>query len=453
MLTLTFLGGAETVTGSKHLLSFNDTRILIDCGLFQGMKNLREQNWQPLPVDARDIDAVILTHGHLDHCGYLPRLVRDGFRGPVFASAATRDMVALTLRDSARLQMHDAELANRQGFTRHAPALPLYDLQAAELAISKMTATTLHRPVALPGEAHLTLRRAGHVVGACSATLEIHGTRITFSGDLGRYNDPLMHDPEPVSQAHYLVLESTYGNRRHDTSNPLDLLQTLIARTVKRGGTVVIPSFAVGRTQTLIYYLWRVRQMGHFTDVPVYLDSPMAGEASKLLYDHPDEIRLSSDEYQEACSFVRYVSSVRESMELAADRDAKIILSASGMATGGRILHHLTTFAPDPRSTILLAGYQAEGTRGRQMLDGAPDIKIHGHWIPVRAEVAALPMLSAHADRDELMRWLGGFSEPVRHTFIVHGEPNASEALRIEIKRTLGWSASVPRQGQTVELC
>lgn len=274
MLTLTCLGGAGTVTGSKHLLRHGDTRLLVDCGLFQGLKNLRELNWQPLPVAPADIDAVVLTHAHLDHCGYLPRLVAEGFRGRIHATPATRDVAELILLDSANLQEKDAEFANRKGFSRHTPALPLYRVVDAERALARFSGVALHRETALPGGATLTLRRAGHILGAATAQIDIGGMRVVFSGDLGRYNDPVMHDPEDVRNADYIVIESTYGNRRHDAADPVEALGAVIERTVLRGGTVVIPAFAVGRAQTLIHALWKLRQAGRLHNVPVYLTAP-----------------------------------------------------------------------------------------------------------------------------------------------------------------------------------
>lgn len=452
MLTFSSLGGAETVTGSKHLLRYGDSQVMVDCGLFQGLKNLREQNWDALPIQAKDVDAVVLTHGHLDHCGYLPRLVVQGFKGPVLASEATKEVAALILRDSAYLQEKDAEYANRKGFSKHHPAMPLYDAVAAERAISQIKPRPLHEPIALPGGASLTLRRAGHILGACTATIQVDGQTIAFSGDLGRYDDPVMWDPEPISHADYLVIESTYGNRRHEKTDPVEALKEVITRTIARGGTVVIPAFAVGRAQSLLYYLWRLRQQGDLANVPVYLDSPMATHASRLLYEFPEDIRLSAAEYEAVCASVQCVADVEESKLLSANRYPKVILSASGMATGGRVLHHLAAFLPDHRNTVLFSGYQAAGTRGRKVLQGEPDMKIHGQWVPVRAEVAELPMLSAHADSDELMRWMRGFKKPVKRVFIVHGESDASEALRVRIDRELGWDTVVPRQNQLFEL-
>ncbi|HVL10164.1 MAG TPA: MBL fold metallo-hydrolase, partial [Burkholderiaceae bacterium] len=410
MLSLTCLGGAGTVTGSKHLLTCGDTSILIDCGLFQGMKNLRELNWQSLAIAPRDIDAVVLTHAHLDHCGYLPRLVLDGFHGKIFATPATRDVAELILLDSAWLQEKDAEFANRKGFSKHKPALPLYGVPDAERTLKLFRPVPFHQEVELPGGAKLLLRCAGHILGAATAQIDIDGKRIVFSGDLGRYDDPVMHAPEAVPDAaDYIVIESTYGNRQHDRADPIEALGEVIERTVQRGGTVVIPAFAVGRAQLLIHYLWQLRQSGRLRNVPVYLDSPMATNATELLQTHGHDHKLATHEYEAACNAVTYIRDVEESKALTANRYPKVILSASGMATGGRVLHHIAALASDHRNTLLFSGFQAAGTRGRKLLDGAREVKIFGQWIRVNAEVAELPMLSAHADSDELMRWLSAF--------------------------------------------
>ncbi|WP_374324920.1 MBL fold metallo-hydrolase RNA specificity domain-containing protein [Aquipseudomonas alcaligenes] len=451
-LSLTSLGGAGTVTGSKHLLTCGDTRLLIDCGLFQGLKNLRELNWQRLPINPGDIDAVVLTHAHLDHCGYLPRLVLDGFSGRIHCSNATRDVAELILRDSAFLQEKDAELANRKGFSKHSPALPLYRVADIDRTMALFKPAALHEEVTLPGDGRLLLRRAGHILGASTAQIDIGGRRILFSGDLGRYDDPVMHDPESVPEADYVVIESTYGNRHHDTTDPLDALEEVIKRTVQRGGTVVIPAFAVGRAQSLIHSLWQLRRSGRLHNLPVYLDSPMATSASELLQRYPKEHRLGRQDCEAACESVTYVRDVEESKALSANRYPKVIISASGMATGGRVLHHIAAFGPDHRNTLLFSGYQAAGTRGRKLLEGARETKIYGQWLPINAEIAELPMLSAHADSDELMRWLSGFQRAPRRVFVVHGEADASEALRERIQRELGWSVCVPLQGQEFEL-
>lgn len=452
MLSLTSLGGAGTVTGSKHLLTSGDTRILIDCGLFQGLKNLRELNWQRLDVSPRDIDAVVLTHAHLDHCGYLPRLILDGFRGKIYCTQATRDVAELILLDSAWLQEKDADFANRKGFSRHKPALPLYTVPDAERALKHFQPVALHSEVELPGGARLMLRRAGHILGATTAQIDIGGQRIVFSGDLGRYGDRVMHDPETVPSADYVVIESTYGNRRHDRSDAVKALGDAISRTVQRGGTVVVPAFAVGRAQSLIHDLWLLRQQGGLNNVPVFLDSPMATNATELLYRHKSEHKLAERDFEQAFAAVTYVREVEESKALSANRYPKVILSASGMATGGRVLHHIAAFAPDHRNTLLFSGFQAAGTRGRKLLEGAREVKMFGQWIPVNAEVAELPMLSAHADSDELLQWLLGFGQAPKRLFIVHGEPEASEGLRERVQRELGWQATVPLQGQEFEL-
>jgi metallo-beta-lactamase family protein len=452
MLTMTSLGGAGTVTGSKHLLEHDGKRILIDCGLFQGMKNLRELNWEPLPIQPSSIDAVILTHAHLDHSGYLPRLVRDGFRGRIYATAATRDVAALILRDSGYLNEKDADYLNRIGATRHKPALPLYGVGDVERTLELFTSVSFSSPVELPGGARVTFRHAGHILGAATADVEWGGKRIVFSGDLGRYSDPFMLDPEPVLGADFVVIESTYGNRIHEPTDPAEALSAIIERTVKRGGTVVIPAFAVGRAQALLYYLWQLRENGRLTNIPVFLDSPMAINATDLLCEHLADHRLTPQVCRDACGIAIYTREVEQSKAISANSYPKIVISASGMATGGRVLHHLKAFAPDRRNSIVFSGFQAAGTRGRAMLEGAREIKIHGRWIPVAAEVADLPMLSAHADANELMRWLSGFQRPPRRVFIVHGEAQASEALRSRIDQVLGWDAVVPRQSQRFEL-
>lgn len=452
MLTLTSLGGAGTVTGSKHLLAQGNHRILVDCGLFQGLKNLRDLNWTPFPVDPGSIDAIVLTHAHLDHSGYLPKLVRDGFRGQIFATGATGAVAELILLDSGHLQEKDAEYANRKGFSKHRPALPLYGIRDAERAMEFFTVVPFHKSVSLPGGATLTFRHAGHILGAATAQIDWGGKTIAFSGDIGRYGDPFMLDPEPVPEADHVVIESTYGNRKHDPADPTEQLGAVIKRTAKRGGTVVIPAFAVGRAQSLLYHTWKLKEAGHLGDIPVFLDSPMAISASEMLCTFPQDHRLSMQTCRETCDIATYVRDVEGSKAITSNRFPKVVISASGMATGGRVLHHINAFGPDPKSTILFSGFQAAGTRGRDMLQGAREVKIHGQWVPIRAEVADLPMLSAHADADELMRWLSGFRRAPQKVFIVHGEPDASEALRVRIGRDLGWSAAVPRQDQVFTL-
>lgn len=452
MLTLTSLGAAGTVTGSKHLLQSNGTRILIDCGLFQGMKNLRELNWEPLAVEPSSIDAVILTHAHLDHSGYLPRLVRDGFRGRIFSTAATREVAALILKDSGHLNEKDADFLNRIGATRHKPALPLYTVRDAERALDAFATIPFGKPMELPGGVVLTFRHAGHILGAATVDLTWAGRRIAFSGDLGRYGDPFMLDPEPIPEADHVVIESTYGNRIHDSIDPTEVLGAIIDRTTQRGGTIVIPAFAIGRAQALLYYLWKLKQAGRLQSVPIYLDSPMAINASDMLCSYLDDHRLAASVCRDVCAIATYTREVEESKAITVSPFPKVIISASGMATGGRVLHHLKAFAPDRRNTILLSGFQAAGTRGRAMLEGAREVKIHGQWVPVNADVKDLPMLSAHADANELMRWLSGFTRPPQQTFVVHGEPSASEAMRVRIDKDLGWDCVVPRQDQVFTL-
>jgi metallo-beta-lactamase family protein len=451
-LKLSFLGGAGTVTGSKFLIECNDRRVLVDCGLFQGFKTLRLRNWAPFPTSPGEIDAVILTHAHLDHTGYLPLLVNHGFAGPVFCSGSTAEFCKILLPDSGYLQEKDAEYANRHGFSKHKPALPLYTQQDAIRALDRLEPAAFDRPQDVPGGATALLRRAGHILGAASVQLEWGGTRIVFSGDLGRYDDPIMVDPVPVERTGYLIVESTYGNRRHDTRDPEDALDGIVSETVARGGTVVIPAFAVGRAQSLLFHLHRLKAKGRLANVPVFLDSPMAVDASEVFCRNLEDHRLSARDCRDACRVAHYVRDVEESKAVMFNPMPKVIVSASGMATGGRVLHHLKHHAPDARNTVLFAGFQAAGTRGAAMVAGADQIKIHGRYVPVRAAVSNLEMLSAHADADEIMRWLKGLRNAPRRTFITHGEPAASDALRHRIEEELGWSCLVPEQGQQVDL-
>lgn len=452
-LTLRCLGAASTVTGSKHLLEAEGKRILLDCGLFQGVKNLRELNWAALAVEPESIDAVVLSHAHLDHSGYLPRLVRDGFSGPIVCTEATAAVGEIILRDSAYLQERDAAFLNKHKASKHHPALPLYDSEDARRAIELFDTHPFGQEFSLPGEGPvLMFRRAGHILGAATVELAWHGRRIVFTGDLGRYDDPVMLDPDPVSAADYLLIESTYGDRLHDRADPADVLADVVAATVKRGGTVVVPAFAVGRAQTLLYYLWQLREAGRLPEVPVYLDSPMAINASDLLGTYRDDHRLAPEVYEGMCAMAVYTREAGQSMKISASTEPKIVISASGMATGGRILHHLKAFGPDPRNTIMVTGYQVPGTRGAAIAAGERYVRIYGEWVPINAEVANLAMLSAHADADELVRWAGGFQAPPRKVFVVHGEPQPADTLRTRLDREFGWQATVPRPNQLFDL-
>jgi len=446
---ISFLGAAGTVTGSRHLLQVGSYRLLLDCGLFQGVKTLRLRNWAPFPVRPDSIKAIVLSHAHLDHSGYIPLLVRNGFQGPIYCSAATRDLCEVLLTDSASLQEADAAYLNRHRLTRHDPALPLYTLADVERALKLLCPVHFGAPVKLKDGLSFRLFHAGHILGAAIVEVDIKGWRLVFSGDLGRYNDPLMPDPEPILEARYLIIESTYGDRTHDPGDVQATLSSIVRRTAERGGTLIIPSFAVGRSQLVLYHLAQLRQRGLMPkSLPIYLDSPMASAAASIYRSHASAQRLTRVQAHTAYDHVIFVQDQEQSKSLDSSPMPKIIVSASGMATGGRVLHHLKRYLPDARSTILLVGFQAAGTRGAVMLAGAKTIKIHGDYVPVRAELYNLSMLSAHADSDELLRWLRGFATAPRETFIVHGEPAASDALRLRIKDELGWSSHAAEQGE-----
>ncbi len=447
-IRLTFLGGVGTVTGSKYLLDVRGRRILIDCGLFQGYKTLRQRNWSKLPVPAASIDAVLLTHAHLDHSGYVPLLIRHGFSGPVHCTLATRDLCKILLPDSGYLQEKDANYANSHGFSKHHPALPLYTAADAEASLKQFAPVNFNFELDLGDGVSATFTEAGHILGAACITISANARRIVFSGDLGRPDGAPMRGPAAIAEADFLIVESTYGNRRHGDADPAAALASIIERTVARGGTVLIPSFAVGRAQTLLYHLHTLKSQGRLGTVPVFLDSPMAISASELFRIHADCHRLTPDQARDVCNTATYVRDAEDSKALLGNPMPKIVISASGMATGGRVLHHLKALAPDRRNTILFAGFQAGGTRGQKIVAGAEAVKIHGQYVPIKAEVANLDTLSAHADADEILGWLKGFAKPPRMTFVTHGEADASDALRIRIGEELGWdSVSVPEPG------
>lgn len=451
-MKLQFLGATDSVTGSKYVLETGRSRLMVDCGLFQGFKALRLRNWDPLPVDPASLDAVVLTHAHIDHSGYLPLLVRNGFRGRVFCTMGTAQLCGILLPDSAALAEEDAAYANRKGFSRHHPAMPLYTSADAVRALRRLEPVHYETRCPVAPGVELEFHRAGHIIGSAIVTLHVAGQRIVFSGDLGRQRDLVMRAPEPLREADWLLVESTYGDRLHPTEDPLDTLDEIVSRTIGRGGSLVIPAFAVGRTQALLYCLYRLRELGRLPDVPVYLNSPMAIDATQIFALHPEELRIDRAACAAACALATPVQSTEQSVRLNRDRSPKIILAGSGMATGGRVVHHLESFGPDPRNTILLSGFQAAGTRGAALAAGGRQIRLHGKEVGVRAEVAQIQNLSAHADAGELMTWLSGCGTPPRRTFVVHGEPQASDAMRQHIERQLEWPVTMPEYRQSYAL-
>ena len=455
--TLTFLWAAETVTGSKHLLDVHGHLVLIDCGLFQGSKELRLRNWSPLPVDPRRIEAVVLTHAHLDHCGYLPRLVAGGFRGRVFCTPGTRDLCSLVLPDSAHIQEEDARLANRRGYSKHKPALPLYTALDATRALTQLQPAGYNRPVPIVPGVDVEFINAGHLLGSAYARVRFDDRTILFGGDLGRYNRPVLPDPTTVESADILLVESTYGDRLHEPDDDGARLATIVKETIDRGGRVIVPSFAIGRVEELIYWLNRLEQTHRIPVVPVYVDSPMAAGALQIygerLGELDPETKAGERDVEAFCTArMTVVASALESAELAASHHPAIVIAASGMATGGRVLGHLVTGLSDPRNTVLFVGYQAVGTRGRLLCDGATQAKIQGQIVKVAARVERLDSMSAHADAGEIMRWLSGFSRPPAMTYLVHGEQVPLRALERRISSDRGWPAQIARYQERVEV-
>jgi metallo-beta-lactamase family protein len=455
---ITFLGAAQTVTGSKYLVEAGAHRVLVDCGLFQGLRDLRRRNWDPLPVDAASIDAVVLTHAHLDHTGYLPRLVRQGFKGHVFCTPGTADLCKLVLPDAGRLQEEDARQANKHGYTRWSPAEPLFTEADAFAALTQLRPVGFERPInPVPG-VEIEFTAAGHLLGSAFARMSFGDSvpDVLFGGDLGRYDRPVLPDPVSVARAGVLLVESTYGDRDHEPDDDGERLAEIVRDTVKRGGKVIVPAFAIGRVEEILYWLKRLEEEKRIPSVPVYVDSPMAVEALKFYGSRTGELdpdlRNHGRRVMEVFATRRFqtVNSPSQSKELTASRTPSIVISSSGMATGGRVLHHMKAALPDGRFTVLFIGFQAEGTRGRDLVDGAREVKIHGEFVAVNARIAKIDSMSAHADRNETLRWLGGFAEAPEVTYLVHGEPAAQAALKSRIEQELGWNVEVPEYRQAV---
>ncbi len=451
-LTLQFLGAAGTVTGSRYLLETGDNRILVDCGLFQGYKQLRERNWAPFPVDPASIDVLLLTHAHLDHSGYIPALVNRGFKGKVICTEATKDLCELLLPDSGHLLEEFAKYAKKKGFSRHAEPLPLYTEQDARKSLERFETHAFDQTVEpLPGVT-ARFRPAGHLLGAAQISLQIAGRKLLFTGDMGRKEDPLMRGPSPLEETDVLICESTYGNRTHPKVEGEAELASIIRRVAARGGVIVIPAFAIGRSQGLMLDIARLRERGEIPQIPVFLNSPMAINATDIYQRYHVEHHVSAEDCRRMYELATMVRTVEESKALNQRRGPMIILSASGMLSGGRVLHHIEAFGQDHRNAILLSGYQAGGTRGAALAAGAITLRMFGREIPIRAEVVPMQGFSGHADSNELMAWMGAAPKAPAITYITHGDPDASDALRGRIKHELGWECRVPEHLEKVSL-
>jgi metallo-beta-lactamase family protein len=464
MPKLTFLGAAGTVTGSKYLVEAANKRLLIDCGIFQGTPELSDRNYKPLPTDPKTFDYAVLTHAHLDHTGWLPCLVRDGYRGPIFANPATIDLTALLLKDSAHLQEEDAERARTKGYSRHANPQPLYTAEDVDPVFRSMKAMPRSGGFDISPEFHIDSYDAGHILGSSSLVLTItengKKTVVVFSGDIGRYDQPILNDPAtPPVNADVLLCESTYGDREHEAGDPAELLAAVVNRVAKRGGSIIIPAFAIGRTQTFMYYLRQLEDQQRIPRLPVYVDSPMALSATDLYLkykeDHDLEFSREDNNGKGDPLNVHQFHLTRtadESKQINNVKTPCIIISASGMVTGGRVMHHLAQRLPDPRNAVILAGFQAQGTRGRALQEGAKTLRLFGQEVPVNAEIIELGQFSAHAGKSELLRWLTGLTAPPQQTYLVHGEPSAAQSLQSSIQEKFRWKVSVARYLDTVNL-
>ena len=447
-----FLGAAGTVTGSKFLIEAYEKKIMIDCGMFQGLKDLREQNWAPLPIDVASIDVVLLTHGHLDHVGYLPRLVQQGFKGKIIGTAPTLEIAKIILVDSAKIHEEEAEKANREKYSKHDPALPFYTVKDADKTIRLFHVEMLDKWIRLSDEISYRFQYNGHIIGATFIELDIGGKRFVFSGDIGRHDDILLDNPMQPEWADYLFIESTYGNKLHPKDDIETMLTQLIKDTIYNNGNLIIPSFAVERLQSLMYILWNLYNKNKIPNIPIYIDSPMGNNVLEVFKRFPKWHKLSDSEYKAMCKHVKIIQSYKETWETIDNPRSKIVIAGSGMVTGGRVLTYLKQLIDEPSTTVLLVGYQAEGTRGRQLLEGAHEIKFYGKYYPVKANIKHVESLSAHADQEDLLDWMSHIKNIPEKVYLIHGEPTAQDAFKIKIQDTYQWKTSIPKLNDVVKL-
>jgi metallo-beta-lactamase family protein len=451
-MKIQFFGGVGTVTGSKTLIESNGINILVDCGLFQGVKEIRELNWQPLPVLPSSIDYVLLTHGHLDHCGWLPLLVNQGFEGKIYCTGPTKSISRIILLDSAKIQEEDAEKANQEHYSKHNPAEPLYTVEQAEHVLPHFRVIPLDKEFDLDAEISARYFYAGHILGACSIELKLEGKTLVFSGDIGRDNDDLLFEPVKPQKADYVFLESTYGDRLHPDNDAMEDLGRCINETFARGGNVIIPSFAVERAQTIMYLIWKLKRQGKIPEIPCIIDTPMGIKVIDLFTENSTWHKLKLDECEAMCDMFQLISNYEETIEAIYDDQPKVVIAASGMVTGGRVLSYLERYIVDAKNTVIIVGYQAEGTRGRKLLEGAEEIKIHGNYYPVRAQITEIEGLSAHGDQEDLLQWLSKLETKPQTVFLVHGETNAFLVLKEEIEKRYGMTCVIPYLGQSIEI-
>ena len=447
-----FIGGAGTVTGSKTLIESNGIRILIDCGQFQGIKPLRELNWEPLPIVPSTIDFVLLTHGHLDHCGWLPRLVNQGFKGKIYCTSPTKDVAKLILLDSAKIQEEEANKANQEHYSKHKIAEPLYTIAQAEQVFPLFRVIKPGEAIALDAEISAIFTNAGHIIGACTIALNLENKTLVFSGDIGRDTDDLMFAPTKPKKADYVFLESTYGNRLHPTTDSKLELEIYINNTVAKNGTVIIPSFAVERAQSIMYLLWQLKLEGRIPDIPYIIDTPMGISVLDIFLNNRKWHKLSEQDCVEMCNMFNMISDYKDTIEAIYDKRAKVVIAASGMITGGRVLSYLERYIGLPETTVIIVGYQAEGTRGRKLLEGANEIKIYGKYYDVKASIIEIEGLSAHGDQNDLLNWLSELESKPKKVFLIHGENQPMDELRIKINEKYGFDCSIPLMGQEYEL-
>jgi Predicted exonuclease of the beta-lactamase fold involved in RNA processing len=451
-LKIQFLGGAGTVTGSKFHLETDEINILVDCGMFQGLKELRLQNWEPLPIQVSKIDVVLLTHGHLDHCGYLPLLVKQGFAGKILGTAPSLEIARIILEDSAKIHEEEAERANQEGYSKHHPAFPLYTQDDVVAALDLFESIEEGEDISLSENCQACFKYNGHIIGSTFIELHLFGKLFVFSGDVGRMHDDLLNPPNQPQWADYLFVESTYGDRSHPKEDVAGILTELIDRTIKERGTLIIPSFAVERLQSLMYQLWKLYSKNLIPNIPIFVDSPMGTNVLGVFEHYPNWHKLSEEEYNNMCNHINLVSSYRETWETIDDPRPKIVIAGSGMVTGGRVLTYIKQLADKKSTSILLVGYQAEETRGRKLLDGATELKMFGKYVDINAKIVHLESLSAHADQGELLTWMGSIKNIPEKVFLIHGENTAMETYQIKIQERFGWNCHIPKLHEVVEL-